>query len=236
MDAFIESINPAYCYVFAFLLLAIFIGNLVLFVKSKDKLFIIVCLVSFGLFYDMFITALGSVLEPFDAFYGLSLMRHVFHSLLTPLLFVYALQVFRDSGKLLHKKYTIITYAFVAFVIISGIVSIFTSPVYQKTYGGVVQLSIDKSNTYLYAVIILQFMNFGSLIPMIAGSIVSIKYLKDYNIFIATAVMCVMSGLGSALFPNTMFVPSYIGEACIAFFFGKYIYDQHYKKTRISRT
>lgn len=234
MTEFIESINPAYCYVLASILFAIMVANIVFLIKSKDKLFLIVGLVCFGLFYDMLITALGSTLQPYDCFYGLSIMRQVLHSLLTPLVFVFALQVFRDCGKLKDKKYTYITYGFVLFLVVSGIVSIFTTPVYTKAYGNVVQLSMDKDNTHMFAVIILNFMNFGTLIPMIAGAIVSIKYLKDYNILIAAAVMTVLSGIGSVWFSNTMFVPSFIGEAGIALFFFKYVYDQHIKKGNVS--
>lgn len=227
MDNFIEAINPAYCFVMAGILLVMFGINVYYFVKSKNMLCIIIGVLSFGLFYDMLITGLGSTLYASSAFYPLSYIRHVLHSLITPMLFIFVLQVFRDCGKLKHKRYTYITLGIVAFLVISGIVSIITSPTYIKAYGGVTQMSMDKTNATAFASFILNFMSFGTLIPMIAGSIVSIMYQKDYNLCIATVAMTILSGVGAALLANTMFVPSFIGEACIAIFFFKYIYDQH---------
>lgn len=229
MESFIESINPTYCFVMAGIALVLCAVSAVYFVKSKNKMLLIVLAICFGLFYDMFVTGLGEVIETSDAFYGISIVRHLCHSLITPLLFIYTLQVFRDCGKLLHKRYTFITIGIVVFLAASGVISIFTSPHYIKTTGGVVQLSMDKANTYLYAAIILNFMSFGTLIPMIACSIVALIYKKDYNILIATVLMTLLSGVGAALFSTTMFAVTYIGELGIGYFFFKYIYDQKIK-------
>ncbi|MFI3228693.1 MAG: hypothetical protein R3Y23_00825 [Bacillota bacterium] len=229
MESFFSTINPAYCFVLAAFLLAVFAISLVYFKKSKNVLFLLIGLVSFGLFYDTIITGLGYQLESFGGYYFIGMMRHVFHGFLTPLIFIFVLKVCHDCNLLLAKKYTYITYGFVVVVIIWAIVAVFTSPVDLIDYGGVIRHSIDKDNAFILSALILKFLSFGTLIPMTIGAVVSIKYKKDYNILIATVMMLAFTMVGVIIDSDLTFLTSFVGEAFLVTFFFKYAYDQHIK-------
>lgn len=230
MVSFFESINPVYCFILGIILFFIFIANIFYFKKSKNTQFLFIGLISFGLFYDTFVTGLGYVIQDLSAFYIIGMMRHVCHGLLTPLMFILVFQIFNDCGKLLDKKYKYITYTVVAVLCVWAIVAVFTSPVNVIDYAGVIRHSIDKYNAFFMNAFILKFLSYGTLIPMGFGSYIAIKEKKDFNILIATILMLVFTFVGVIFESSLTFLTSFVGEVFLVGFFFKYSFDQYRKE------
>lgn len=218
-----EKINPLYCYLLFLVLATVGIYSMVYYKKTKDSTFLLNGLISFGLSYDTIITGLGYYLQDFSHFYIVGIFRHVFHAL-TPLVAVIVLNAFRDCGKLLHKNYQIILWTLVFLLSGGAIVAIFTSPVDLIDYGGVLRHSIDKENAFFLSSMILKSLSYGTLLPMIAGSIVTIKYQKDYNMLISTVGMLVFTLVGVIFDPKLIFLSSFMGEAILVLFYFRYAY------------
>lgn len=229
-----EPFTPIYCYVLSVFLLIVGAFSLVYYKKSKDTTFLFNGLISFGLFYDMLITGLGYYLVDLAGFYWISIFRHVFHAL-TPLVMVIVLNAFRDCGKLQQKKYSKIIWSLVILLSGGAIVAAFTSPVIIVDYAGAVRLSIDKENAFFLSAWIFRSLSFGTLIPMMLGAAVTMRYKKDYNMLNATLAMSIFSGLGAMIDKELIFIFSFIGEAMLVFFYFRYAY-QKYKQETVLKT
>ncbi|MFI3253386.1 MAG: hypothetical protein R3Y63_03480 [Eubacteriales bacterium] len=228
-----EQINPTYCYLLFAFLLSVGIFSLIYYKKSKDSIFLFNGLISFGLCYDTIITGLGYHLVNVSGFYWIGIFRHVFHAL-TPLIMMIVLNAFRDCGKLLHKNYTKLVWVLVFFLSGGAIVAIFTSPVDLIDYGGVIRHSIDKDNAFFLSRFILKFLSYGTLIPMSAGAIVTIRYKKDYNMLISTLGMLGFTLVGVIFDPKLIFLSSFLGEAILVFFYFRYAY-QKFQDTNLGK-
>lgn len=220
-----QLINPTYCYILFGFFIAVGVFSLIYYKKSKDAIFLFNGLISFGLSYDTIITGLGYHLEDVPGFYWIGIFRHVFHAL-TPLILVIVLLAFRDCGKLLHKNYTKLAWALVFCLSGGAIVAIFTSPVNLIDYGGVLRHSIDKDNAFFLSSFILKFLSYGTLIPMTAGAIVTIRHKKDYNMLISTVGMLGFTLVGVIFDTKLIFLTSFLGEAILVLFYFRYAYEK----------
>lgn len=226
MESLFQLINPIYCYSLAVCLFIVFIICIKYYCRFKDISFLLTGLISFGLFYDTLVTGLGYMLEPYPWFYSAGIMRHVFHTL-TPLIIIIVLKAFNDCGKLLHKRYLYIAVGLAIFFSVGAIISIFTSPVNLIDYGGVLRHSIDKENAFFLSSLILKSLSYGTLIPMTAGSIVTIKYQKDYNMLISTIGMLAFTIVAVIFDAKLIFLTSFLGELILVTFFFKYSYNRY---------
>lgn len=220
-----EKINPTYCYLLFLFLCAVGVFSLIYYKKSKDTIFLLNALISFGLSYDTIITGLGYHLQHLSGFYWIGIFRHVFHAL-TPLIMVIVLHAFRDCGKLLHKNYDKLVWCLVILLSGGAIVAIFTSPVDIIDYGGVLRHSIDKENAFFLSSMILKSLSYGTLVPMTAGAIVTIVYKKDYNMLISTIGMLAFTLVGVIFDTSLIFLSSFLGEAILVLFYFRYAFQK----------
>ncbi len=223
MLTFFEFINPYYCFVLS----AFFVGMISVsfwqFKKHKNILFLIVGLVSFGLFYDTFITGLGYQLQGASSFFVVGMLRHVCHALLTPLVLVFCLRACNNCGVFLHKGYTYGVYAVSAVLAVGAVIAIFTSPVNLIDYGGVIRHSIDKESAFFLSALVLKSLSYGMLFPMFVASFVTIKKCKDFNLLWGTIGMLLFTVIGIVFDPALIFMISFVGEALLVLFFYRYV-------------
>ncbi len=231
MVEFFEIINPTYCFVLSAFFIAMIVVSFASFKKYKNYLFLMIGLVSVGLFYDTFITGLGYQLHSSSAFYIVGMMRHVCHALLTPLVLVFCLKACNNCGVFLHKAYKYAVYAISAVLAIGAIIAIFTSPVDLIDYGGVIRHSIDKDSAFFLSALVLKSLSYGMLFPMFIASFVTIKKCKDFNLLWGTIGMLLFTIIGVIINPDLIFMISFVGEALLAFFFYYYAYKYEKKKS-----
>ena len=188
--------------------------------ETKQKIFILTFDIAFGLFYDAFVLALGTVLPAGGLLLALSRLRYVFHGMLIPLIFVicaYAL----DAKGLAMKLVWIFTGVLIALGVADGCIR----QIGVEVVAGVTRYASVSAPAW--AEIVNSLLTFGTVIPMmVVGVIVWVKQ-KTPHLFLSAFLMFAFSGLGAACL-ELMFYISMYGEVLMTVFL--YLYAQH--KTR----
>lgn len=182
--------------------------------KTKNILFLLSGILTFGLFYDAAILALGSVMQEGALLMGLSRMRYVLHGMLIPLIFALCAYALNAKGFWL-KAVWVLTGILMALGIADG--SVRTIGV--ETVAGVCRYASVTAPAW--AETVNSLLTFGTVIPlMIVGIVVWVKQ-KTPHLFLAGFLMFAFSGLGAACL-ELMFYISMYGEVLMALFFFLY--------------
>ena len=182
--------------------------------QSKNKIYLLSCLLTIGLFYDAAILALGTVMKEGALLLALSRLRYVFHGGLIPL--IYALCAYALDAKGIWLK--------LAWVL-TGVLSVLgIADGCIRTLGVQVVAGVTRyASVYApaWAEIVNSLLTFGTVIPlMIVGIIVWVKQ-RTPRLFLAGFFMFAFSCLGAACL-ELMFYISMYGEVLMAAFF--YLY------------
>ena len=182
--------------------------------KKKNILYLLTCLVAFGLFFDALILALGGTVQSEAAVLPYSRLRFVFHGALIPLLFpicAYALD--------LSKGWKTIVWVFTGVLIALGVAEGFATELTPQHVAGVVRFT-SGDGTPAWAQAVSSILSYGTVVPLIvAGIIVWIKQ-KTPALFLAGFLMFAFSALGPATGNfDLIFFISMFGEVCMALFF-----------------
>ena len=181
---------------------------------EKKPLYLLTALVSFGLFYDALILALGGVMKEGALLLALSRLRFVFHGALIPLLFAicaYALD--------LNRTWKTIVWVFTGILIVLGVAEGFATDLSVQQAAGVLRCTSGEG-TPGWAKAVSSVLSYGAVIPLIvAGVFVWIKQ-KTPALFLAGFLMFAFSALGPATGNfDLIFLISMFGEVCMALFF-----------------
>ena len=184
------------------------------FAATKNILFLLSGILTFGLFYDAAILALGSVMQEGALLMGLSRMRYVLHGMLIPLIFALCAYALNAKGFWL-KAIWVLTSVLMALGIADGCVR----TIGVETVAGVCRYASVTAPAW--AEIVNSLLTFGTVIPlMIVGIVVWVKQ-KTPHLFLAGFLMFAFSGLGAACL-ELMFYISMYGEVLMALFFFLY--------------
>lgn len=184
------------------------------FAATKNILFLLSGILTFGLFYDAAILALGSVMQEGALLMGLSRMRYVLHGMLIPLIFALCAYALNAKGFWL-KAVWVLTGILMALGIADGCVR----TIGVETVAGVCRYASVTAPAW--AEIVNSLLTFGTVIPlMIVGIVVWVKQ-KTPHLFLAGFLMFAFSGLGAACL-ELMFYISMYGEVLMALFFFLY--------------
>lgn len=178
--------------------------------KTKQTIFILTFDIAFGLFYDAFVLALGTVLPAGWLLSILSRLRYVFHGMLIPLIFAicaYAL----DFKGLALKLTWVLTGVLIALGVADGCIR----QLGVETVAGVTRYASVYAPAW--AEIVNSLLTFGTVIPMmIVGVVVWVKQ-KTPHLFLSAFLMFAFSGLGAACL-ELMFYISMYGEVLMTVF------------------
>lgn len=184
------------------------------FMKSLKPLFMLTALVSFGLFFDALIIALGGVLGQSPLFFALSRLRFVFHGALIPLLFpicAYALDF--------NKTWKSVVWIFTGVLIALGVAEGFATELAVKEVAGVLRCS-SGDGTPGWAQAVSGVLSYGTVVPLIAAGLFVWIRQKTPALFLAGFLMFAFSALGPATGNfDLIFFISMFGEVCMALFF-----------------
>ena len=183
--------------------------------KTKNILFLLSGLLTFGLFYDAMILALGSVMQESTAFFILSKLRYILHGALIPLIFALCAYALKAKGFWLKAVWGL-TIVLSVLGIADGCIRELT----VQTVAGVCRYA-DAGTAPAFFQLINNLLTFGTVIPlMIVGIVVWVKQKTPF-LFLAGFLMFAFSGLGAACL-ELMFYISMYGEILMALFFFLY--------------
>lgn len=182
--------------------------------KTRQKILILTFDIAFGLFYDAFVLALGTLLPAGGLLLALSRMRYVFHGMLIPLIFVICAYALNAKGTVLK-----LVWALTGVLIALGVADGCVRQIGVETVAGVCRYA--SVSAPVWADIVNSLLTFGTVIPlMIVGIVVWVKQ-KTPHLFLAGFLMFAFSGLGAACL-ELMFYISMYGEVLMTAFF--YLY------------
>ena len=185
--------------------------------ETKQKIFILTFDIAFGLFYDAFVLALGTVLPAGGLLLALSRLRYVFHGMLIPLIFVicaYAL----DAKGLVMKLVWIFTGVLIALGVADGCIR----QIGVEVVAGVTRYASVSAPAW--AEIVNSLLTFGTVIPMMVVGVIAWVKQKTPHLFLSAFLMFAFSGLGAACL-ELMFYISMYGEVLMTVFL--YLYARH---------
>ena len=175
MDKFFESTCAVMTWVFAVLELALFVFLLIKYIKTKDTLTLLVSAITFGLFYDAFMGALGVIVDPTKIAF-LHLIRYYLHVILIPLLLV----IFTKLIKV-NKTWTIVLHSVASLLIVVGIIATAISYYIPEVAGGLVRLAADKALTPGWALAFTIILSAApTVLLVVAGIIIWAKEKTPY--------------------------------------------------------
>ncbi|MBQ8518302.1 MAG: hypothetical protein IJ455_01695 [Agathobacter sp.] len=185
--------------------------------KSKNMLYLLSGLITFGLFYDALILALGGVMTDGALLEGLSRVRFVSHGALIPLIFAicaYALNLKNVALK--------VVWAFTGILVVLGIAEGFAVELVLKDAANIIRYA-SGDGTPAWAEAVSGVLSYGTVIPlMIVGIIVWVKQ-KTPTLFLSGFLMFLFSALGPATGNfDIIFYISMYGEVLMVLFF--YLY------------
>ncbi len=183
--------------------------------KSRQPLYLLLALLSFGLCYDALIQALGTVLGEGSALAFLSRFRYVFHGALIPLLFpicAYALNF--------KKPWRIAVWILTGIVMVLGVAQGFATVMIPEKMAGILRMASDKQATPAWAGGVSMLLAFGTILPVIlAGVWVWIRQ-KTPLLFLAGFLMFAFAALGPATGNLDLnFLITMFGEVFLVLFF-----------------
>lgn len=188
--------------------------------KSKNMLYLLSGLITFGLFYDALILALGGVMTDGALLAGLSRVRFVSHGALIPLIFAicaYALKLKNVALK--------VVWAFTGILVVLGIAEGFAVELVLKDAANIIRYASGEG-TPAWAEAVSGVLSYGTVIPlMIVGIVVWVKQ-KTPTLFLSGFLMFLFSALGPATGNfDIIFYISMYGEVLMVLFF--YLYARH---------
>lgn len=188
--------------------------------KSKNMLYLLSGLITFGLFYDALILALGGVMTDGALLAGLSRVRFVSHGALIPLIFAicaYALKLKNVALK--------VVWAFTGILVVLGIAEGFAVELVLKDAANIIRYASGEG-TPAWAEAVSGVLSYGTVIPlMIVGIIVWVKQ-KTPTLFLSGFLMFLFSALGPATGNfDIIFYISMYGEVLMVLFF--YLYAKY---------
>lgn len=183
--------------------------------RGGDRQPLLMAGVSFGLFYDALILALGTVVPAGGLLKTLSLFRFVFHCGLIPLLFPICAKAMGVDGKALK-----VVWAVTALIMAAGVIAGFVTALAPAQVGGVVRYASDKTLTPGWSAGIQNALSYGPIIIlMVCGVIVWVKR-KNPHLFLAGLLMFAFAALAPATGNfDLMFFISMFGEVAMTLFF-----------------
>lgn len=185
--------------------------------KSKNMLYLLSGLITFGLFYDALILALGGVMTDGALLAGLSRIRFVSHGALIPLIFAicaYALNLKNIALKAV--------WIFTGILVVLGIAEGFAVELVLKDAANIIRYA-SGDGTPAWAEAVSGVLSYGTVIPlMIVGIIVWVKQ-KTPTLFLSGFLMFLFSALGPATGNfDIIFYISMYGEVLMVLFFFLY--------------
>jgi hypothetical protein len=178
--------------------------------KSRNLIFLLSCLICFGLTYDALVLALGSFLTEGALLMGLSRLRYVFHGGLIPLIFLICAYALDFKG---FWKTT--AWIFTAVLVILGIADGCIRTIGVAEVAGICRYASVYAPAW--AEIVNSLLTFGTVIPMMIAGIFVWKKQKTPFLFLSAFLMFAFSGLGAACL-ELMFYISMYGELLMALF------------------
>ena len=195
--------------------------------KTREPLFLLLCLLCFGLCYDALIQALGASLGEGAALTGLSRFRYVFHGALIPLLFpicAYALDF--------KKPWKIAVWVLTGVVVALGIAEGFATVMVPERAAGILRMASDKSATPGWATGVSMLLAFGTIIPVILAGIAAWIKQKTPLLFLAGLLMFAFAALGPATGNMDLnFLITMFGEVFLVLFF--LLYARRKARTKV---
>lgn len=189
--------------------------------KTKNILFLLTGILTFGLFYDAFILALGTFMTEGPLLQALSRLRYVLHGTLIPLIFPLCIHAL--GGNSFGKKLVwVLTCVLIALGLADGCVR----SIGAVTVAGVCRYASVSAPAW--AEIVNSLLTFGTVIPLMIAGLVVWKKQKTPTLFLAGFLMFAFSGLGAACL-ELMFYISMYGEVLMALYF--YLYALRREKT-----
>lgn len=189
--------------------------------KTKNILFLLTGILTFGLFYDAFILALGTFMTEGPLLQALSRLRYVLHGTLIPLIFPLCIHAL--GGNSFWKKLVwVLTCVLIALGLADGCVR----SIGAVTVAGVCRYASVSAPAW--AEIVNSLLTFGTVIPLMIAGLVVWKKQKTPTLFLAGFLMFAFSGLGAACL-DLMFYISMYGEVLMALYF--YLYALKREKT-----
>ena len=182
--------------------------------QGRKPLPLLMALVAFGLFYDAFIVALGTVMGPGDALKGLSQLRYVLHCTLIP----FTLPICGLALRLKKLPMEII-WAVTAALVVAGCAAGF-SVVTESAAVGAVTRYASADATPAWADGVQNGLSFGPVFLIMAAGIALWVREKNPHLFLSGFLMFLFAALGPATGNfDLIFFISMFGELFMAVFF-----------------
>lgn len=217
MRSLLLSLCPVLLWVFTAFHLAFLLLFMAQYRKNHRPIFLLMWLITIGLFYDSLILSLGEILPGGAALAAISRLRYVSHGALIPLIFpicAYALE--------LGKTPRTVVWVFTLVLTALGIAEGFATELVLQQIAGVTRCA-SGSRTPAWAHLINGMLSFGTVVPlMLVGIYVWIRQ-KTPHLFLSGFLMFFFSAVGPAT-GNTdlIFFISMAGELFMVLFF--YLY------------
>ncbi len=183
--------------------------------KTKNILYLLSGLVTFGLFYDALIISLGSVIKDESLLKKLSKLRFISHGALIPLLFPICTYSLEGSSKA-----KLLTWALTAVVSIMGVAEGTVTDLEFKEIADVKRYTASKE-TPKWAEMVSSLLSYGTVFPLIGAGAVAWSKEKTPSLFLSGFLMFAFAALGPATGNfDLIFFISMFGEVFMAAFLG----------------
>ena len=182
-------------------------------VKTKSIFIFLVTAITFGLFYDAFITSLGTVIDAASIMF-LSRLRYILHVIFVPLLFIITILTINVKREI-RITVEIITLAF----IILGIICIIFTKYEVINFAGISRLVVNKELTNKAINTIPTVINIIAVLPSIGVGIYKLIKEKNAYMLLSGGLMFLFPMIGPILKLNDfLFLISMFGEICMIVF------------------
>ena len=178
--------------------------------ERKNLIYLLSCLICFGLTYDALALALGSFMTESALLMGLSRLRYVFHGGLIPLIFLICAYALDFKG-----FWKTVAWIFTGILVVLGIGDGCIRTIGVTEVAGICRYASVYAPTW--AEIVNSLLTFGTVIPMMIAGIFVWKKQKTAFLFLSAFLMFAFSGLGAACL-ELMFYISMYGELLMALF------------------
>jgi len=217
MRSLLLSLCPILLWVFTVFYLFFIIVLMAQYHRRREPLFLLMGLITLGLFYDSLILSLGEVLPAGAALNAVSRMRYVSHGALIPLIFpicAYALDLKRIPRT--------VVWIFTAVLIALGIAEGFATELVVQEVAGVTRYA-SGDGTPGWAHMVNGMLSYGTVVPLILVGIYVWIRQKTPALFLSGFLMFFFSAVGPATGNfDLIFFISMAGELFMVLFF--YLY------------
>jgi len=192
MRQFLDSITIPSVWAICVLELALLVFMIIRFIKTKSLITIVIACITFGLFFDAFIIALGSFGDA-SALKGISQWRFILHGLLIPLMFIVCLFALE-----LKKPWNYVVLGVTVALMIAGVAE--GSSVQIGLQNGIVSRfkALDDNPSWITAVT--NVLNFGTVFPLIGVGVY--VWIKQKNPFLFLAGISMLGFTILGIFAN----------------------------------